>query len=418
MNILHINTIDSEGGAAKIARQMHTSLLSDGWNSKFYVKIKKTNDLSIKKFKDTDFIKTISDQLLRITGKNLYEYLKNNLIKITANDIEWLKTTNFLKSKDYLNSDIVHFHNLHGNYFELDQLVTISQQKKTIWTIHDMWSITGHCCHSLECNRWKTGCDQCPYLNIYQSLSWDNSRYLWQKKKQIYKKSKLYIVVPSLWMKEKITKSILKSQPLYHIPNGVNIELFSLKNKSKLRNLLNLPQNKAILLFSAYHGKQNHWKGWLVVKKLLSQLKNSNNILILCIGGKVEDKLANTPQLIHLPKISNEKIMADYYAASDMLLFPSKAENLPLSILESMSCGTPVLAYDTGGINEIIQQGKNSFMVNNQDKTDFVRQVFDYTKLPEAKKKNIGNLARKTITNKFNLKKMLHSYKKLYQSIP
>jgi glycosyltransferase involved in cell wall biosynthesis len=354
----------------------------------------------------------ISNNLKKIVNKDIYSALQNQTIKLTANDIEHFKPDAYLKTKEFTEAEIIHLHNLHGNYFPLKSLIKASNKKPVVWTLHDMWAITGHVAHAF-CDKWQEGCKNCQHLDIYQELPWNNSYNLWRKKKEIYKKSKLNIVVPSLWLKNKVTQSILADQPIHYIPNGVDTNIFQpSKNKSSVRKELKLPVNKKIIQFSAYRGLSNTWKGGDLVQNLIKKYRNNSDLLFVVIGKSTDS--FSSPNLITVDSVENESKMAQYYQGSDLLLFPSIAENLPLSIIEAMSCGLVVLAHDTGGISEIVTD-KTGIAYKGKNNLEHKFEEFLHLSSKQLNKMQINS--RERVLDKFSIEQMFKNYLQLYKQL-
>lgn len=414
MNIVQINTLDTQGGGGKIAMQIHNYLKEQGNSSNLFVKIKHSLDLNVHPLRDTGVVKNISNVLHRLSNKNLYDFLKYNHMKVTANDIEFFKSNNLFSTQEFKSADIVHCHSLHGNYFPLSSLISISKQKKLIWTLHDMWAITGHCTQSFGSNDWQTGCINCKHNHIYQELAWNNSSNLWNKKRKIYSRTQMQIVVPCIWLKRKVEKSILKEKPIVVIENGVNTNLFKpVEDKKLTRQKLNLPINKKIIIFVAYNGLSNSWKGGNEVWNLIQENKDNRNYFFVCIGAT--DSNYRSPNLLSIPPISDEVLLAKYYQASDILLFPSTAETLPLTILEAMSSGLIVIANNVGGVSEIVNES-TGYLISPGFKN--LRNTFNMILLtPKSQLKVISRNARSFIVKKYNLDTMLTKYFNLYYEL-
>jgi glycosyltransferase involved in cell wall biosynthesis len=185
--------------------------------------------------------------------------------------------------------DLLHCHNLHGDYFDLRILPFLSQKVPTILTLHDAWLLSGHCAHSFECDRWKYGCGNCPDLTIPPAIKKDATAYNWQRKKEIYQQSKLYVATPSQWLMNKVNESILTEGIIKSrvIPNGIDLSIFCPQNKQQVRNNLQLPQDSKIILFTANGIRKNPWKDYETMSKavgLVAQKLEGENILFLALG--------------------------------------------------------------------------------------------------------------------------------------
>jgi len=418
MNVLLINTVDCEGGAARVSYSLCKQLIKTKHSVDYFVKVKKTNKDFVHLLPDDSFLAKVSDLLKSLTGKDLQSYLKSNAVKITANDIEWFKPKTLIKTKNYKQADLIHCHNLHGNYFPLSLLSKMSLDKPVIWTLHDMWAITPHCYHSFELNDIDNqGFYKCPNLNIYQALSWDNTKYLKTKKKQIYQKSNFHLVVPCNWLKQKIQKSVLSDKNISVIYNGIDINIFQKTNKAQAKKELGIGQNKKVIMFFAYGGKNNIWKGAEYIQSTIDHFHNQKNVLFLCIGGHIQDAKHNTSQIKYIPKITKPKTMAKYYSASDVFLFPSLAETFPLSMLEALACGTMTVSFNIGGIREIIKHKKNGYLSQYKKVSDLILGIKHVLSLSQIEYNNITNNNINLIKEKFSLNQMCQSYFELYKNL-
>lgn len=410
MKILHINTLDSKGGAAKVASVLMQNYNSLGHDSNLAVGAKLSSSPKSFTINGHNLLSRLSQ---KICGKDILYALNCRLRIYFSNDIKYFNNHRLFSSREFKEADIIHCHNLHGNYFNLANLEKISKLKPVVWTLHDMWAATGHCAHSFDCQKYQSGCDRCPRLDVYQKISYDNSSALWKQKKEVYSKSKLNLVVPSLWLKNTIAKSILNSHPINLIYNGVNINLFKLQDKMKIRDKLCLPRDKKIILFLADAGKNNIWKGWEYAAELAQSREEDEDVLFLCVGGTK----ANLNNISFTGYISDPKEVAKYYAAADVFLFPSLAENFPLVVLEAMACGLPILAFRIGGVPESIIHKKNGYIAEYRSQADLENGLIWLLSLSRDEKEKISQNCSERVRNNFSLEIMAKNYLSLYQTI-
>ena len=411
MNILQINTSDSRGGAAKDTYRFKKRLEELGYKTSLFVGYKFSSDENI-------FLINPRNKFLKITSKiikrNLRGYVRRKISYFKANDIDGFDIDRLFGSKAYKKADVIHLCNLHGDYFNLKAIEKISQEKPVVWTLHDLWAITGHCAHPFDCEKWKTECQNCPYLNTYPAVLWDNTKYLWNKKAEIYNNSKLNIVANSLWTKEKVEKSILKNHSIRLIYNGVDVKIFKPYDKKEIRQKLGFPIDKKIILFSAIGGEKNLFKGWQFIEKTLEHYKNDKDILFLSIGGKKEGQFNN---IRYIKYIDDDSLLAQYYSASDIFLYPSLADTFGLVAAESLSCGTPVVTFNTGGIPELVFHKKNGYIAKYKDFDDLINGIEYIFGLNETKIKETSKNCVKRMKENFTLDKMTEEYLKLYKEI-
>ncbi|MEW6610798.1 MAG: glycosyltransferase [Patescibacteria group bacterium] len=417
-HILEIGTTDTKGGAAAVSWALKQELSAQGHTVNMIVGYKRSSDSHVREIWDAP----INNFISKLIKRNLRARLQHHLAYWLSNDIALLPGRRILASHEFQNADIVHAHNLHSLFFNLKALPHLSNRKPFIWTLHDMWPLLGQGAHAFECNHWMTGGCDCNLPSSLPPFRRNNSRHLWKLKKHIYEQMRLNLVVPSLWLKSKVEKSILKDKPLHLIYNGVNTDIFKPGNKQLLRAKLNLPKDKEIVLFSAKGGKDNIWKGGNYIDALLEKYRNDNSILFLNIGTYTprHSELASESRnknIKSIPYIADQKLLAEYYAASGLLLYPSLADNCPLVILEALSSGLPVLAFSTGGIPELIEHKQQGYIAMYNDLPDLLYGFQWLMNLPHDQAQAMSRSCRNRALEKFTLEKMVNEYLKLYYAI-
>lgn len=263
----------------------------------------------------------------------------------TEQFIDWVK--------EY-DPDVIHLHNIHGYYMNIDVLFAYLRtcNKKIIWTLHDCWSFTGHCAYFdfIGCDKWKGGCQACPQKTVYpKSLLADASKSNYIKKKKLFTGiPNLVIVTPSKWLAELVNQSYLKEYPVEVIHNGIDLSVF-MPIKSNFHQKYNIADKKIIL------GVANTWdarKGLEDFIKLSKMLDNSYQIVLVGLTNK---QLRNLPEnVIGIRKTNGTKELAEIYSAADVFLNPTYEDNYPTVNLEAQACGTPVITYRTGGSVESV----------------------------------------------------------------
>jgi glycosyltransferase involved in cell wall biosynthesis len=397
-NILSVNMYVGKGGAAKIA---YDSLCKPLTARGFNAKILTSKNLYEKSDNIIEFINYHSKErkLLSKIGK-----------KLNLPDFYQPESLDIVNRPEFLESDILHLHNLHENYFNPFVLPELSALKPTIWTLHDFGAFTGYCTVEYSCEKFINGCIDCPYLKK-MGLK-DTANFIWNTKKEIYKNSNITIVCPSLWLKEKVEKSILNHFDIQLIPHGINEKIFVNKGKIQAREELNLPPDKKILLFSADFGTQNPNKGGEYVKQAYESLKDREDLLFIAIGGEEIAYIA--PNYLNVAYVYDEELMAKYYSASDLFIYPSLADTFGLVAAEAMACNTPVITFETGGIPEVVKHLKTGYIAKYKDSTDFINGINMFLN-DDNLRINTGQNARKVIEDKFTLDIMINNYIQLYK---
>ena len=413
MKILFIGTVDLIGGAAKVSWEIKKKLETKGFQTNHLVGTKTTQDNGVEVLYQP-FI--FDSPVKKATGKNIKQWGNFFYAFLFSNDINIGSVKKIVNHPLVREADIIHCHNLHGDFFNLDALVEISKNKPVVWTLHDMWSLTGHCAHSFSCNRWQNGCGNCPNLKTYRAQAWDNTANIIKKKKAIYQRSKLNIIAPSKWLYEKLEKSILKNQPKLLIYNGVEAKTFKISSTNKARKKLKLPTNKKIILFIANGGKNNIYKGGEYLDFLVKKYHSNPEILFICIGQERQN-LPQEVNIIYLPFIKDPEKLSLYFSASDIFLFTSLAENCPLVVLEAMSTGTPILSFNVGGVKELIKHKRSGYVVKYKDKVDLVNGFSWLLNLSQKRINDIKKYNKERAIKKFSMQTMVQKHLKLYRKL-
>jgi glycosyltransferase involved in cell wall biosynthesis len=432
MHIVQINTFDVNGGAEKISLDLHLSFMNRNIESSLLVGQKISLTKGVVEFPKNFWYVFWDYLLIRIIPKKI---LNKQLIQRL---IRWIKdpVLEFNKSLGIENYfypstrktinqliseiDLIHFHNLHGNYFDLTFLPEISKIKPVLITLHDQFLLTGHCAYSIKCKKWISGCGNCPDLKTYPPLKKDNTRWNFLRKSNILKRSKITFVVPSNWLKDEIRKSALLDFQIKVIKNGINLEIFHPYPKNISRKLLNLNIGSKIVLFAAVGGRNNSYKDYDMLERVIEKLKDEyqgESLILLAIGGSDErSEVNNKITFIEKKYVNDPKIIAQYYSACDLFIHTAKADNAPLVLMESMACGLPIISTNVGGISEIVEDGKTGYLVPSNDVNEMVSRIMyllDNDNVCRKMSENAIEIAKA----EFNLNRMVDEYLSLYYEL-
>jgi len=412
MKVLMINYTDYEGGAARVAYRLKESLKAKGHVVHMGVGRKTLDDPDIIQCRwgKGNLSLLYWRIILEIEGCIGYQY-------IFRPGIKRIKKLGLLSGVD-----VVHIHNLHGGYINLDIVSQLASYKPIIWTFHDMWPLTGHCAHALDCERWKTSCIRCPDLNRYPAIRRDCASFLWRRKAENAKRLKGsgIIVSPSNWLDRLVAESFMRRIKHVIIPNGVDTNIFRPRPKTLMRKELDLPQDRFILCFAAEGGARNPWKGFNLLMDILRRLMKDRPIPYAVIIGNNDRKylledLGFEGKIIG--KITKETIMAKYYAASDVYLMTSIVENCPLVIIEALACGLPVLAFNVGGITELIDNGLNGYTIPKGDTEMAVQRLKEMMAASREEREKMSDFAVKSVNVRNSTKTFTSAYEKLYTQV-
>ncbi len=263
--------------------------------------------------------------------------------------------------------DVIHAHNLHGEYFDLRALPALSRLAPLALTLHDQWLLTGHCAHDFTCGRWRTGCGHCPDLSIYPAVARDDTAANWQRKHEIYGQSRLHVAAPSQWLLDRAAQSPLEAGLVERrlIRIGIDRGLFAPGDRSAIRRRLNLPLDAAIVMFAANGTRSNIWKDFATLEQAvwrLPRLLGGRPLILLAVGQAGPTRQNDGAEVRMLPFVSDPRRLADYYRAADVYLHATRADNSPIVVLEALACGTPVVASAVGGIPELVEPGRTGWL--------------------------------------------------------
>jgi len=403
MRILQINQSDISGGAAIAGYRLHKGLLSYGVESRLLVGKPSVNN---------DLIKALP-------RKRKLEYLLYFFtINLGFNQIHNLGSFKINRQSFYQEADLLNFHNLHAGGFNYLAIPSLTQEKPAVYTLHDMWSFTGHCAYSYDCNRWKIGCGSCPYPHTYPAVKRDSTQLEWKLKNWLYSHSNLTIVTPSQWLAEQARQSMLNRFQIYCIPYGIDTKAYQPLERQICRSVLGIPASKKVLMFGAKSFK-NSRKGSDLLLKALSSLPDSlkKETVLLTIGSRSEEipESCSIPA-INLGYLENERLQSLAYSAADLFLFPTRADNLPLVLQESMACGTPMISFDIGGVSDLVRPEVTGYLAKPEDAQDFCDGIVELLE-DWATRRRMEQNCRAIAVKEYSLELQAKRYINLYQQV-
>lgn len=266
-------------------------------------------------------------------------------------------------------ADVVHLHNIHGGFFNPLWLNRLSRTKPLVWTLHDMWPLTGHCAHSFDCERWKTGCGYCPYPCVYPPIRHDATRWEWRLKRNIYQRSNITLISPSRWLATLVSQSFMTHFPIQVIPNAIDTSIYTPQPSADWRRKMKIASDQHVLLFVAenINSPFKHFEFIpLVIEHIPSNLRRHMTLLVM--GARPP---ANAPHLNvntrYLGPILSATQKAEVFSAASLLVYPTRADNFPVTIQEALACGCPIVAEDVGGVGELVRSGVTGFLAPPND---------------------------------------------------
>jgi glycosyltransferase involved in cell wall biosynthesis len=370
LKVLHINTALVTDAPGRIAEEIGKVLISNGHES--YIGYGRyTRAIVSKPIK----IGSSPDQILHVLKTRLFD---------THGFGSTNATEKFIDDIRRIDPDIIHLHNLHGYFLNVEVLFRYLKTagKPIVWTLHDCWPFTGHCSHYdyVGCDRWKTKCYSCPNKKAYPT-SWlfDNSTRNYFRKKELFTGlESMRIVAPSEWLADQVKESFLKDYPVEVLSNGVNLEVFKPIDKSdSIRNKYGLKGKRLILGVASFWGRHKGLDDFIRLSSLMS-----GNIVIVLIGLNKKQQEGLPANIIGLSRTENVDELAAFYSAADVFVNPTYVDTFPTTNLEALACGTPVITYNTGGSPESLDQ-ETGRVVEKGDLTglsEAVKSVLDQGK--------------------------------------
>ena len=324
-------------------------------------------------------------------------------------DLRSMSCHGALQKLDY---DIVHLNWINQRFLDLKELGKI--KKPIVWTLHDSWAFTGICHLPYDCKNYESHCGACPMLGSKKEM--DLAHEVFEKKFEVYNDLDLHIVTPSRWLGECAKLSALLGRfPVYVIPNCIDTDLYEPIDKADARKVLGLEADKKYLLFGAMHVMKDANKGFAYLQEALKQINNAK-VELLVYGTNDDMQSYNLPiPARSLGYINNDKIMALLYNAADVTIVPSLSENLSNTIMESLSCGTPVVAFNIGGNCDMIDHEQNGYLAAERDSEDLAKGIeWCLTNNADG---ILSKNARKKVLDNYSIDIVSKQYKELYESI-
>ena len=421
MNVLIINTFDTKGGAARAAYRLHKGLNQIGIHSSMLVKEKESQDekvLQIKPLLDDDSLHEL--EIIDTITKN---YIRNNRTALTNTPYSLgypgynLTTTEIVNNVDLIN---LHWVAKFQSVESISSILTLG--KPVVWTLHDENPFTGGCFYSAGCTQYENDCNICPQLdNDPYKLSYYNLK----NKMTLLQNKNITIVTPSKWLANAAKQSkVFGNSLIVTIPNSIETDVFAPQNKGEAKKKLGISEDTVTILTGA--------SGWMPKRKGLyeffssmkycsgsrrfKKLVNKNKLLLLCFGNPApEFNRLNIPYK-SFREVDSDMELSDIYNASDIFVLPSIEDNLPNMMLEAMSCGIPVIAFNTGGMPDMIKDKVTGRLVPFRNIKKFAKAILDLV-FNAGIRNNMGKKSRELIIKKFKLEDQARKYTELFLTL-
>lgn len=419
LKIISLSTSDLNGGAARAAYRIHNTVRALGVNSRMLVKNKVSEDVNVYWIEDFDkkgffspFFRYIQHKI-----KNKLQHARwrkyPNKEDVFLSDLRSTSIHGALLKIDY---DILHLHWMNLRFLDLRELQRIN--KPIVWTLHDCWPFTGICHYFYDCNKYTSNCGNCPFLHSGKEK--DLSYTIWKRKLKLYKGLDLHIVTPSRWLADAAhSSSLFHNFPVTVIPNPIDTKLFEPGDRIEACKSLLLDADKTYILYGAMNAINDKRKGF---QELIEAIRyfpanyNSDTLSLLIVGaGKPQEELNVQLPVHYLGLIESDEKMISAYRAASVMVVPSLSENLSNTIMESLSCGTPVVAFNIGGNGDMIEHKINGYLAKAISSEDLAQGVLWC--LENNKDNHLSSNARRKVEENYTIEMIAGKYMELYYSL-
>ncbi|MCX7984581.1 MAG: glycosyltransferase family 4 protein [Bacteroidetes bacterium] len=420
LNILLLNKSDAGGGAAIACRRLLESLQKNSVHATMLVQQKTTSNAHILSTTHTR-VKEFYNLLLFLAERAWFLlYEKSADVRFAFS----LANTGETISKDLIEeTDILHLHWINQGFISFNGLHTLfSSNKPIMWTLHDMWPFTGGCHYVGSCTKYRTECNFCPFLRWPSSS--DLSQKIFHKKKRLYSSLnplRTVFVTCSRWLETIARRSaLLQHFQITTIPNPIDTSLYHPVEKATARCTLGLPLDKKLILFGAGNiydprkGLQHLIKALNILRR---ELGDNASALEVIFFGKAKHPLNHTIPFksYSLGVISDEATLINLYNSCDVFVLPSTEDNLPNTVMESLACGTPVVAFNIGGLPELIDHMENGYLAQPFSPEDLAHGLKVLLTTPSYG--TFSHRARQKVITTFSMDVVAKQYLTLYEHL-
>lgn len=407
MRVVHFNQWDRRGGAAIAAHRLHEGLVAAGIDSHLLVGKAEAPGERIHAFPPKTLLSRVSGAAFERAGLGY----------------AGITRTFSLDSHPLVRSaDVLNLHNLHGGYFNYLALPALTRRIPAVFTLHDMWAFTGHCAYSFECDRFENGCGRCPHLEAYPPVPRDFTALEWKLKNRAYRRSDLTVVAPSRWLADAAGRSMLGRSPgasaVRHIPYGIDTAVYRQGDRSEARRALGVPPDGPVVMFLAETLSDPRKGGDLLLKAVESLPDELASRLTLLTVGHSGTFLGQQSRVrtVDLGFLADDESKVTAFAAADLLIFPTRADNLPLVLLEALACGVPMVSFRVGGVPDLVRPGTTGLLAEPEDWAGFRDAIVTLLGSDETRRA-MARACRDIATAEYSLELQARRYRELYEEL-
>ncbi|WP_417273513.1 glycosyltransferase family 4 protein [Celeribacter halophilus] len=410
MRVVHLNRSDTSGGAARAAWRLHQALRAEEIDSHMLVDSRTTGDWTV----------NVPKGHRAKTAAALRPLIAAAVMRLQKSSNPVLHSPALLRSQaprrlKQLYPDIAHLHWINGEMMSVRDIANL--QSPAVWTLHDMWAFCGAEHYSVT-DRWRAGYTKCNRPPDETGL--DINAWVWRRKKKLWT-DPVHIIAPSQWIADCVKASALMSEwPVHVIPNAINTEIWAPFDRAQARMLLNLPQEPQLVLFGAIGGTRDKRKGPDLLEGVMTRLKGlvSQHTELVILGQrqpKDNSTISRFP-MHYMGHLYDDTTLRLLYSAADVVLIPSRQDNLPNMAVEAAACGVPVVAFNTGGLPDIVQHHQTGYLAQPFDVEDMARGIAWVLENPE-RHADLANASVKRTQMRFAAPVVAAAHVALYKEI-
>jgi glycosyltransferase involved in cell wall biosynthesis len=402
LRVLSLASADAGHGAGVVASELHRALTGLGLRSTLLVKERLRGGDGVEELRRTRAGRWLLFHAQRIERKTGYLHV----LHPSSPGIPF--------AERIANADVLQLHDIHTNYVSPAAAARWSMRLPVVWTLHDRWAATGKCLFNMDCERWLTGCGECPQLAEWPVAERDRTAFLWRWKKRLWAGARFHLVAPSRSLAEFVGKSpLLRHLPVEVIPNPVGADVFRPGTNDDERAKSGIPRDAFVVAFLSHPSLPRKGLARLIEATQAARAAGRVRLLVAAVRPPGTDDAAGVVWAGARP--AGEPV-AQLLRAADALALPSQTENAPLVLLEAAATGLPVVAFDAGGVSEIVESGRTGLLVPVGDDAA-LRDAIDALAADASRRRELGDAARARVLREFAAPVVAGRYVDLYRRV-
>ncbi|MFO0774920.1 MAG: glycosyltransferase family 4 protein [Nitrospiraceae bacterium] len=417
MRIVHLSTYDNKGGAALAAYRLHKRLQRAGHDSSMFVAERRSQDLSVVAFQPTQ---ALFGRIQRRLSRRSIESDAAAYRNTRPSGVELFSDDRSKFGDDLVAQlpacDVVNLHWVADFVDYTTFFPAVAPKTPIVWRLADMVALTGGCHYDEECARFLAQCGACPQLG--STKDGDLSRAVWMRKRDAFARTpahRLHIVALCRWMHDLVKRSPLLSRfPSSLIPNGVDLEAFSPRDRGFARQVLGIPQQAKVVMFVSEIVSSRR-KGFGLLLEALAGEPVCPDVYLVSVGKEAPAVSASLP-VLHMGYVDNDRWLSLIYSAADVFVIPSLQDNLPNTVLEAMACGTPVIGFGAGGITDMVRPEETGLLVPPGDVVG-LRAAIRRVLTEDSRRAAMRERSRAVAESDYSRDLQVRRYVDLYQSL-